>query len=205
MTDLRELLREARGWLACVEPINEPVVNALKAKIDAALAQQPEPVILMYRCPACGTEMQVDPASRPRYEPIPAQPPEHALAQIKEAKPFATLYEMRAREGGGGQWLTLNPLDPNGVAQRAIPVYDAPKPPAGKGEAAWMIECKEDFTGWWDGALRNGMIDCRFFSKDPNDCIRFARKEDAERAIARGGHSCQIATEHMWPFAGGKP
>jgi hypothetical protein len=42
MTDLRELLRETRGWLACVEPINEPVVNALKAKIDAALAQPPD-------------------------------------------------------------------------------------------------------------------------------------------------------------------
>jgi hypothetical protein len=81
----------------------------------------------------------------------------------------------------------------------------APQPPVGKSEVAWMIECKEGFTGWWDGMLRNGMIDCRFFSKDPNDCIRFARKEDAERAITRGGHSCQIATEHMWPFAGSKP
>jgi hypothetical protein len=60
---------------------------------------------------------------------------ERALAQIKEAKAFATLYEMRAREGGGGQWLTLNPLDPNGVAQRAIPVYAAPQPPAGNRDA----------------------------------------------------------------------
>ena len=65
-------------------------------------------------------------------------------------------------------------------------------------ESAWMIECKECFTGWWDGRVHGGMIDCRFFDKDPNKGVRFARKEDAERVIAACGHSCQIATNHMW-------
>jgi hypothetical protein len=105
------------------------------------------------------------------------------------------LYEMRAREGGGGQWLTLNPLDPNGVAQRAIPVYDAPKPPAVDGDVAWMIECSTGFTGWWDG---HEPPDCRFFNTDPNKGKRFSSKEEAEQVIKTRGNSCMISTDHKW-------
>ncbi len=65
-------------------------------------------------------------------------------------------------------------------------------------DTAWMIECRNGFTGWWDGRVHEGMLDCRFFNKDPNACIRFSRKEDAERVIAKNGHSCQIATDHAW-------
>ena len=58
-----------------------------------------------------------------------------------------------------------------------------------------MIECKNGFTGWWDGREK---VDCRFFDKDPNKAYRFATKEEAERVIAVHGNSCQIATEHKW-------
>ena len=60
---------------------------------------------------------------------------------------------------------------------------------------AWMIECGNGFTGWWTGA---GKLDCRFFDKDPNKGKRFASKAEAEEAIAKLGHSCQIATSHAW-------
>jgi hypothetical protein len=72
----------------------------------------------------------------------------------------------------------------------------APQPPAGKGEeVAWMIECKEGFTGWWDG---REPPDCRFFDKDPNEGVRFTTKEEAEQVIKTRGNSCMIATEHKW-------
>lgn len=65
-------------------------------------------------------------------------------------------------------------------------------------EAGWMIECSHGFTGWWDGRIIQGMVDCRFFNTDPNKGVRFARREDAERVIKSCGNSCQIATGHSW-------
>lgn len=59
---------------------------------------------------------------------------------------------------------------------------------------AWMIECKELFTGWWSG----GKLDCRFFDKDPNKGIRFPTKESAESVIRNIGSGCMIATGHLW-------
>ena len=60
---------------------------------------------------------------------------------------------------------------------------------------AWLIECKNGFTGWWDGRER---VDCRFFDKDPNKAHLFATKAEAEKVIKERGHYCQIATQHQW-------
>lgn len=60
---------------------------------------------------------------------------------------------------------------------------------------AWLIECKNGFTGWWDGRER---VDCRFFDKDPNKAHRFQTKAEAEAVIAQRGNSCMVATEHSW-------
>ncbi len=64
-------------------------------------------------------------------------------------------------------------------------------------ETGWLIECKQS-PSWWSGKVMRGTVDCRFFSTDPNEAVRFARKKDAERVIAQAGTSCQHATEHAW-------
>ena len=83
----------------------------------------------------------------------------------------------------------------NGVytAPPAQPV--APTNPHAAPVAWWLIECKNGFTGWWDGRDR---VDCRFFDRDPNRAFRFPTKEAAEQLIAARGNSCMVATEHTW-------
>lgn len=70
--------------------------------------------------------------------------------------------------------------------------------PVGGEPVAWMIECTNGFTGWWCGHLRGGLIDCRFFDKDPNKAVVFPSKESAESVIQKIGHSCLRATSHQW-------
>lgn len=69
------------------------------------------------------------------------------------------------------------------------------EPPPEQEPVAWMIECRNGFTGWWDGKSR---LDCRLFNKDPNKGKRFVNKDAAELLISTQGNSCMIATEHMW-------
>lgn len=64
-----------------------------------------------------------------------------------------------------------------------------------KDEIGWLIEHRPGCT-WWDGRSPEA------FTTDPNDCVRFARKEDAERVltnvIAPHNREACIVTEHMW-------
>lgn len=62
----------------------------------------------------------------------------------------------------------------------------------------WLVE---SVTGpmWWDGRFLSRGIDPRHFTTDPNEAVRFARKEDAER-VARQS-SALLATEHIWMAA----
>lgn len=63
------------------------------------------------------------------------------------------------------------------------------------GQYAWMIERRAEIGNessaplWWDS--------CKF-SPDPNQGIRFARKEDADKVIAAMGFMHTIATDHKW-------
>lgn len=62
-------------------------------------------------------------------------------------------------------------------------------------EIAWLIE--STFYGpsrWW--GFREGFDET--FTSDPNRAVRFARREDAERAIALLGGHMMKATEHAW-------
>lgn len=59
----------------------------------------------------------------------------------------------------------------------------------------WMVESVSG-CGWWDGRFLSRDVDPRFFSLDPNECVRFARKEDAERVASQS--SSLKATEHIW-------
>lgn len=66
-------------------------------------------------------------------------------------------------------------------------------------ERAWLIESK--FNGppsWWAGGAISdeGVFAGSGFTTDPNEAVRFARKEDAER-VANGRHMVFV-TEHIW-------
>jgi hypothetical protein len=62
-------------------------------------------------------------------------------------------------------------------------------------EKGWMIEIQGKPV-WWTG--RNWL-----FSADPNDGIRFARREDGERILRNlvldGLREPCVVTEHLWP------
>lgn len=60
---------------------------------------------------------------------------------------------------------------------------------------AWLVE-SEPGGLWWDGRFVSRGIDPRFFTRDPNEAVRFARREDAEKVAASS--SALKATEHVW-------
>jgi hypothetical protein len=84
-------------------------------------------------------------------------------------------------------------------------------------ESGWMIEATQKeielliahrfLEGsdpiWWTGINENIMSEgFASWSHDPNDGVRFCRKEDAERVIIGLGYSLDNlwmkATEHIW-------
>lgn len=65
-------------------------------------------------------------------------------------------------------------------------------------QVAWLVE-SEPGGLWWDGRFVSRGIDPRFFTRDPNEAIRFARREDAEKVAASS--SALKATEHVWMAA----
>ena len=62
-------------------------------------------------------------------------------------------------------------------------------------QVAWLVESEPDGL-WWDGRFVSRGIDPRFFTRDPNEAIRFARREDAEKVASSS--SALKATEHIW-------
>lgn len=60
---------------------------------------------------------------------------------------------------------------------------------------AWLVE-SEPGGLWWDGRFVSRGIDPRFFTRDPNEAVRFARREDAEKVAASS--IALKATEHVW-------
>ncbi len=67
-------------------------------------------------------------------------------------------------------------------------------------ETGWMIEGKDykDVPMWWRGATIKGS-NYNNFSSDSLDGIRFARKEDAEKAMYALFSGAEVtATEHEW-------
>ncbi len=63
------------------------------------------------------------------------------------------------------------------------------------GESGWLVELGSDPPRWWDGRSR-------LFTSDAFDAIRFARAEDAQRAIAwlveKGVHEGCKAVQHWF-------
>ena len=73
---------------------------------------------------------------------------------------------------------------------RSVKIVDEAAQPV-----AWLVE-SEPGGLWWDGRFVSRGIDPRFFTRDPNEAIRFARREDAEKVASSS--SALKATEHMW-------
>jgi hypothetical protein len=65
-------------------------------------------------------------------------------------------------------------------------------------ETAWLIEAVRNDSGhrWWTGAGGPG---ANWWTSDPNACVRFSRKQDAEAVIAGVNFGePSVATEHEW-------
>jgi hypothetical protein len=64
-------------------------------------------------------------------------------------------------------------------------------------DTAWLVELGSDPPQWFEGRSEDNFV------TDANEAMRFARREDAQRAIgwlvAPGVRRGCKATEHMWP------
>ncbi len=71
-------------------------------------------------------------------------------------------------------------------------------------ESGWLIELGSNPPRWWEGrpSALLGVRQADPFTPDAGQAIRFARREDAERAIGwlvqEGVREGCKATEHMW-------
>lgn len=68
-------------------------------------------------------------------------------------------------------------------------------------ETGWLIETQfSGITKWWTGAWGQ-REEMPGWTTDPNECVRFARKEDAEKVIKhtlKWDDGSIFATEHVW-------
>jgi hypothetical protein len=78
-------------------------------------------------------------------------------------------------------------------------------------EHGWLIERRGPFNGaldtysWWTGVWGT-REDLAVWTQDPNACIKFVTKEDAEMVIVGTFHMLVpstnlMATEHEWSLA----
>jgi hypothetical protein len=194
MTDpLRELLREARDFIS-VSGVHWQRPQALRDRIDAALAQQPEPVTVDVAATALHKLMAAVRLEQDTEEPFyaalnllhrpPAQPP--------DAKP----------EPAGWMWLE------EGVEQygapyelrpgSAVPLYAAPQPPAGNGKEPATCphgirlphECR-------DCQERLGKIELAIIRVcgEMRDEAHERRQSDKEVGMFPDEHTAQLLTE----------